>query len=294
MNNYILHIYSMTYEAGLPERAYMNRTQEGYSLRYFAAGRGRVVIEDVTYPVKPGTFFFISPGVRFGEISDFEEPMSEYHISFYLHPLNRKNQSKDFLIFREEEHKLLQPFFYSKFQVFKCESPHESEHILCQVAHELISQRPGYLTKLSLMYPQIFINAARALSIESNNSYTEPFTPLTVYKGHSISDVMRNNIADITLEYLADELKISSRQLQRDIRKYFSMSFKDLLTFMRLEYAKEMLVKTEFAIPEIAHTVGLNCSSYFYKVFREHEKVTPCEYRKHNKNKLTFNIYIKS
>ncbi|WP_127532214.1 response regulator transcription factor [Paenibacillus kobensis] len=68
---------------------------------------------------------------------------------------------------------------------------------------------------------------------------------------------------------------------------YFSALFKDVteLTFsdymirLRHRRAKELLVKSELDILQIADEIGYQSSSYFIRVFRELEGVTPGQFR---------------
>jgi AraC-like DNA-binding protein len=48
----------------------------------------------------------------------------------------------------------------------------------------------------------------------------------------------------------------------------------------RLQKAKYKMAHTSLSIGEIAHAVGFTSQSYFSKVFKEMENISPNEYRK--------------
>ena len=52
---------------------------------------------------------------------------------------------------------------------------------------------------------------------------------------------------------------------------------------LRVQKAKELLVKTNFSITEIAYQVGFNDSNYFTSIFKKYAKITPMKYRKAHK-----------
>ena len=52
---------------------------------------------------------------------------------------------------------------------------------------------------------------------------------------------------------------------------------------MRLLTAKKMLINTDDSITKISYECGFDNSSYFSKLFKRSEKISPREYRKFNK-----------
>lgn len=57
------------------------------------------------------------------------------------------------------------------------------------------------------------------------------------------------------------------------------MSIWNYLTEVRLEHAKELLKTTDMKSYEIAFAVGYENPSYFSKIFKKYENMTPNEYR---------------
>lgn len=84
----------------------------------------------------------------------------------------------------------------------------------------------------------------------------------------------------ITLEDIASEVHISTRECNRMFRKYLNMSPISYMLSVRLSHAVRMLCNTEKTVFEIAVENGYSCSSQFSKHFRDCYDITPSEYRK--------------
>lgn len=52
----------------------------------------------------------------------------------------------------------------------------------------------------------------------------------------------------------------------------------------KIEWAKQLLSKTDLPIAQISDEFGFNEPSYFIKVFRKYEGITPAHFRKHSKS----------
>lgn len=78
---------------------------------------------------------------------------------------------------------------------------------------------------------------------------------------------------------LADNLGISTRQLERLFGKYLNTSPKKYFLELRLHRARNLIVQTEQSISEIAMACGFNSTSHFSKVFRKQFGVSPAAQR---------------
>ena len=85
----------------------------------------------------------------------------------------------------------------------------------------------------------------------------------------------------LTLQYVADHLNINRSYLSIFINKEYNCDFRKFLTVYRMEAAKKLLSDKDFDIKGIAHVVGYNSRTTFYKAFKENVSVelTPSEWR---------------
>ena len=76
---------------------------------------------------------------------------------------------------------------------------------------------------------------------------------------------------------------MTTSYLCRLFKRELGITVNAYLTKVRVEHSKELL-KTEEAIADIARLCGFSDQSYFTKVFRQSEGVTPLKYRKNSQN----------
>ena len=92
--------------------------------------------------------------------------------------------------------------------------------------------------------------------------------------------LMEENIEDpVSPADIADELGISTRQLERLFGRYLNSTPKHYFMEMRLQRARNLLVQSERSITEIAMACGFKSNSHFSKVFRAHFGTSPVSHR---------------
>lgn len=87
----------------------------------------------------------------------------------------------------------------------------------------------------------------------------------------------------IYLDYIAENLGISSSYLSRLFKKETGIRFQDYVNEVRLRRAAHLLVYSEEPIPKIAAYVNFPSQSYFGKLLKEKTGCTPRQYREANK-----------
>ncbi|WP_348723432.1 AraC family transcriptional regulator [Tenacibaculum sp. 190524A05c] len=86
----------------------------------------------------------------------------------------------------------------------------------------------------------------------------------------------------LSLETLANELRVSTSQLSKLINEQSSKNFNQLINEYRIEYSKELLQNNDYdqyTITSIALESGFNSKSTFYNAFKKHTGVTPTQFR---------------
>ncbi|MEK3719163.1 helix-turn-helix domain-containing protein [Paenibacillus sp. FSL H8-0034] len=98
----------------------------------------------------------------------------------------------------------------------------------------------------------------------------------TIRKVKDIID--QEYMRDISLEYLSDQIGILPKRLSAVFAEVTNQNFIDYVTEVRLEKSKQLLRNTDLKVTEIAARVGYQ-PSYFNKLFKKSEGMTPGEYR---------------
>ncbi len=97
---------------------------------------------------------------------------------------------------------------------------------------------------------------------------------------HIITSQFMNNI---TPQSVADQLFVSTRQLERIMKKRYGKSLRQTIIDLRLKAAAEMLLFPERSAEEIGRTVGFTSKAAFYREFSKKFGIPPMQYRKQNK-----------
>ncbi|MDQ0114603.1 helix-turn-helix domain-containing protein [Paenibacillus harenae] len=84
---------------------------------------------------------------------------------------------------------------------------------------------------------------------------------------------------NLSLNYVADELNMSSYHISRVYRQQTLTTIVDMINHVRMENAKELLTTTECSVSDIAEKTGYASSSYFHRMFKKIYGVTPSEFR---------------
>ena len=80
------------------------------------------------------------------------------------------------------------------------------------------------------------------------------------------------------VDWLADEVNLSTRQLQRRIRSITDLSAGGYIRMMRLERASQLISQEWGNVSEIAYKVGFQDAKYFSKLFKQTFGNTPTEF----------------
>ncbi len=83
---------------------------------------------------------------------------------------------------------------------------------------------------------------------------------------------------DITIQDISLEFGVSQTYLGKLFRKYRGMSFKNYLTMIKMEKAKELLQGEEILIKDVAERLGYRDQFYFSRVFRSYTGTCPTDF----------------
>lgn len=91
--------------------------------------------------------------------------------------------------------------------------------------------------------------------------------------------IMDNYMKKISLDMLEEKFYLSRFHMSREYKKRYGITIIQYLTSLRVSKAKLDLRFTNMSIEEIAVECGFSNASYFGKIFRKYESMTPSEYR---------------
>lgn len=91
---------------------------------------------------------------------------------------------------------------------------------------------------------------------------------------------MNFSLANFNINNLAQELHMHPNYLNTVFTRETGYSIGQLLRNYRLEYAKDLLLRTPFSIANIAAKAGFSRHNYFARIFKAATGMTPHEFRK--------------
>lgn len=92
-------------------------------------------------------------------------------------------------------------------------------------------------------------------------------------------DIYSNPSDDWSLPRIAEKLNISVSHFQRLYKKRFGVSCINDVFISRMQYAKQLLLQTDYPVKEIAFMCGYQSYEYFSRSFVRYACISPVQYR---------------
>ncbi|WP_333792181.1 PocR ligand-binding domain-containing protein [Muricomes intestini] len=112
-----------------------------------------------------------------------------------------------------------------------------------------------------------------------------PDTSLPVLKDTkllpALEYIFSNTHLMVSLEKASQLCHISPGYFSRSFSKEFGVSYTVYTTKLKIEWAKELLTRTDIPVTQISEQLGFSDPGYFTKIFKKQEYLTPTLYRKY-------------
>ncbi|MBQ8393570.1 MAG: helix-turn-helix domain-containing protein [Clostridia bacterium] len=96
--------------------------------------------------------------------------------------------------------------------------------------------------------------------------------------------IQRHYFIDLTTDLICKKFSCSKSHFSHSFKSYTGKNFREYLTDIRLNYAKQLLEYSNLNVTQIAFSVGFNDSNYFSNLFKQKIGVSPLLYRKSKKH----------
>lgn len=164
----------------------------------------------------------------------------------------------------------------------------ESTESLCNLYNKMFIEQKsdkiyGNYICSGLIYQYILEFYHTAKSTEEGKDRSSLLMPVLNY----IDD---NYSKDFPMTVLAELAGITPQHLCRVFKETMHMRPNEYLMMCRLSEAKRLLKFSDIPVAEIGRQMGFSDAGYFSTVFRRHEKISPAEYRKRNREFYTDQI----
>lgn len=250
-----------------------NHCHKGFEIHYVTGGKGTVKLRDEQHAVQKGTIYITGPDTDHEQISDPGHVIMEYCLGFELLQTKtttmHNSYDADYAL-----DKLYDIRFWTGNGSENCFSLWNS------LAKEANAQTIGCYSNISAYILQILIETVRMATGNARIDTPLPAKSLEDRRTTILDSHMLWSAAGTTLEKLANQLHLSTKQAARLVKKQYGMSFEARLTQTKLDMAVRLLTMTKLPVSEIAKNVGYSSLQYFSRRFKEKYGISPAEYRK--------------
>lgn len=274
----LINIYYIRFMPPSPDWSVKNHSHSSYELHFIPCGRGTLAANRKNLDITPGTFYLTGPGVYHEQKSNPDDPMAEYCINFDFNVL-QSSKNRDYIPETEIE-EIIRILKNTNYWFGRDEF--NSMELFERIYYELSNPRVGCYISVRNYISQIIINSLRSY-IRGSFSYSLPHKTPEDHRRQIVDNLFHYHYDSVTMEQMADSINVSTRQLDRIVKHYYSASFKEKLISIRTENAQRMLKNTRLCVDEIAKKTGFNYPDYFRRVFKRKTGMTPQEYRKVDK-----------
>ncbi|WP_058308162.1 response regulator [Gracilibacillus massiliensis] len=135
------------------------------------------------------------------------------------------------------------------------------------------------LSRTISSYDQLFVEAEGLLtSIQSHYAQMSEEMDFSIAK--KVKQLIDHHyMEDITLDWLADKVEVTSHYVSKLYKDHFDISYIDYLTKCRIRKAKEYIQQNQMSLKEISLTVGYKDPNYFSRVFKKNCGISPSQYK---------------
>lgn len=144
----------------------------------------------------------------------------------------------------------------------------EVDRVLARVAAAVQARRSQMERK-----PQV-----TAAQLPAETRY-HPQPAIAVRLQAAVAHITKNYLRHIPESEVAVLCNMSPSRFCREFKAEFGVTFVEYLASYRVIQAKRLLTNPTMAVADVAGAVGFNDPSYFTRVFRKQEGVSPSEYR---------------
>lgn len=260
-----LYLCYCGYEECRPEYSFGPAVRPNYIIHYILKGKGIYRVREITYELKAGQGFLITPGEQTFYKADSQEPWTYLWIGFdgshavrYLFDIGL---SENRLIYHSNRGE----------QLYKT--------VMDMMAHNTCNTSDQYRIE-GLLYTFFSI-----LSEDLNVLSAPGAADGSLYVKKAVEFIQTNYYTPIRITDIADFVCVNRSYLYTLFRRELNLSPQEYLTGYRLTQAAELLLITDLSVESVAFSCGYKDSLVFSKAFKARYGETPSHYRKRKRNK---------
>lgn len=252
-----LAIYQCGHEKCKSGHQYGYAIRDHYLMHYIVSGSGEYHVDGFTYNLSAGDGFLICPSVSTMYKASEHDPWEYYWVGFYgteaKQLLKKANLGPQSMVFHNDNEQISRLM----------NQMHNSQRNPNSPETETLGYLYIFISKLIEQYESQNKN-------RHNNS--------TGYVEKTINYIKCHYSCTLSIQNIADYIGIDRSQLFRLFKMHMDISPQQYIINFRIAKACELMRTTELSIEEIAHSVGFDYLSYFFRIFKRETNTTPLQY----------------
>lgn len=252
----------------------MEISTDHYDIGFTVSGRRKVLTLNESYTYGSGDVCLGTPYVYHRTVPQSDEPYENYLIKFtprFIEPFIN-NVGKN--IFNE--------LYSRRVCRFSAEMQPKIKNMFSEALEEYNKNTPykefilqGIISRLLTTIYESRLNCGIT---KYKSSLTEPVLEAIYY-------IENNFDKDLRLEEAAKQSHFSPSYFSRLFASQLGISFSEYLSGVRIKHVKDLLIKTDKSITEIAAETGYCNGDYLSAQFKRKTGITPSRFRQNSKNK---------
>ena len=252
-----------------------------YEFHFIPRGKGKVILVDEEYSLKPGQFYLTGPGVMHyqeaGEREGMDELCLHIDIAERIATGDEADEDWEWAEARSCIGKL------RSLPLFPALDTYDAMRCFLNAYEACSEYYAGSYTTIKQNVIQILLRSVRAYDTV-NETRLLPTKDMKAYRYQLAVEFMQANYGGpLSLEEVAEKQRLSARQMQRlfkEMNRDGEHTFSRVLEDIRLSAVCRELSEGVKSIEEIATMTGFSTSNYLHAVFRKRYGMTPSDYRK--------------
>lgn len=229
---------------------------------FFIEGEGLLVTNNKKYNIKANDLIIINMNTEHIELSN-------NNLKFYAIGLNHLKAFLDNLI---DDEIIYTSLDNNNSKLIK--------NLYSLILEEVLNKKDQYVNIINNYFDSLLIIIKRYLSIDFLNTNDNNHNSIVSTLCHILDNYFYLNLK---IDDLAKKLSLSNSSICHIFKKEMGTSLIEYKIKKQIEEAKNLLIITDMTILEICNAVGFKNSSYFSKIFKNHEGMNPKEYRENKK-----------
>ncbi|MBO9607740.1 MAG: helix-turn-helix domain-containing protein [Paenibacillaceae bacterium] len=240
-----------------------------YEVHFIVAGSGALLLEQRVENMVTGTVHIIGPNIYH---SIRANPLTRFYFQFTFTDTQQEDHYTPESEWREIQQSLAN-LDYSQFVYSD-----QLLRLIAQINDELKTPTLGYYSNIQSLFTQIIVAITRTIRPSAPN-YALPHKQSEEKRTFIIDSFFQLFMKHATIEDLAAQLYVSTKQTNRILQKYYNTSFQQKLLETRIEVAKELLRSSDLTIQQTAEEVGYADKKTFCTLFAKRTGLTPAQFR---------------